>query len=588
MWLPFLASLLLGVSAGSWLAFVLVLAGLVYELVKNKSGVREAREEARGALLVLRKERGAQLVLLFFLVLAALLGYVYYTHSFEQKADGLYSGGYAWGDMAFHATLASSFLYGENLPLPYYPVYAGQPLGYPFLSDFLASTLGALGGGLGFAFWASAWLAVVVFCLLAYSLANSWLGKRRFAALAVIALFLLSGGLGFLKFFDGLSNGGAFNSLVLAEDYGKPTDGGIDYSNMLNSILLPARSALFGMVLAIASLLLLTRAVDNGLKNKRELVAAGVLGGLVPLVHTHSFLALSFVAVVYAVLFHKGEWKKWAWFFVPLALLALPQVIWSAQQLAASTSSFLRVHTGWLSNAAGVEAWLVYWARNAGAFIVLLIPAALFAPRRVQKLAAPLLALFVIGNLFAFQPYVYDNIKLFAYFQLAGAVLVALMLAKLWEKRAVWKVVALALLVLCTLSGGLAMAREVQLSWVMVNSEGVAFAEQVRASTEPGAIFLTGSEHTHPVPVLAGRTILLGYKGWLWTHGISYSQREQDVAEIYRGGSNARALLQKYEVSYVVVGPPERREFGNLNPEFFEQNFEKALQVGGYILYRVS
>lgn len=588
LWLPLITSLPLGLSIGIPLAFVIVLGLLIYELSMGKIGAKFGSETS-GALTRLQNDRSAQLTALCLAVLLLFGTLLFYTHWFEAKPDGLYSAGNAWGDSAFHASLASSFLNGDNLHSLQYPVYAGWPLGYPFVSDFLAAALQWLGMDIGASFWASASLAFIIFCILTYSLGREWLGaQHQSAALGTIAMFLLSGGIGGYFLLASMMQGAQIGPLLLNTDYANQHSLGIDYTNIFNSLFLPARTALFGMALGAAVLLLLSRAVSRKDLDRNGLLAAGILAGTLPLVHTHTALAVYFVSACYFVMFKPGRWKEWAWYFVPMAILALPQIVWSSHQLVASGTSFLRMHLGWMSDAPSIEAWVVYWLANAGPFLLLAIAGWFAADARLKRLSAPLLALFVVSNLIVFQPFVYDNIKLLAYFQLGGSILAAGLLVKIVHWHKLGNTAAIALFTLCIFTGAVVMAREVQLSSQLVDNSGVEFARLVASHTSPQSVILTSSDHNHPVPMLAGRTIVLGYKGWLWTHGIAYSQRERDVKEIYAGTARARELLAAYNVSYVVIGPNERNEFPALNEAYFQQSYTPVLRSGQYALYQVT
>jgi len=37
-------------------------------------------------------------------------------------------------------------------------------------------------------------------------------------------------------------------------------------------------------------------------------------------------------------------------------------------------------------------------------------------------------------------------------------------------------------------------------------------------NTSPTALFVVADEHNSPIPTLAGRRVLIGYAGWLWTY----------------------------------------------------------------------
>jgi hypothetical protein len=125
-----------------------------------------------------------------------------------------------------------------------------------------------------------------------------------------------------------------------------------------------------------------------------------------------------------------------------------------------------------------------------------------------------------------------------------------------------WGIV-LSLLLTSTLvaTGGLSVYREVRLHSLMFSTEDLQLAKYVREQTPKDAIFLTSDRHNHPIPCLAGRRIVMGYRGWLWTHGIDYHSRERDVLEIYKGSSQMDNLLKQYYASYVLLERNRAKEF---------------------------
>jgi uncharacterized membrane protein len=72
---------------------------------------------------------------------------------------------------------------------------------------------------------------------------------------------------------------------------------------------------------------------------------------------------------------------------------------------------------------------------------------------------------------------------------------------------------------------------------------------------------LTTDQHNHVVPMLTGRAVVMGYRGWLWTHGIDYHRLERDVARMFVPDVDAPQLFARYGVTHVYVGPGERRTY---------------------------
>ena len=85
----------------------------------------------------------------------------------------------------------------------------------------------------------------------------------------------------------------------------------------------------------------------------------------------------------------------------------------------------------------------------------------------------------------------------------------------------------------------------------------MAFGHRIRAVTPPGSIVLHAPTYNSEV-FLAGRRSVLGYPGHTWSQGLDAGTREEDIRAIYAGAPDAAALLSRYGVGYVLVGPRER------------------------------
>ena len=138
-------------------------------------------------------------------------------------------------------------------------------------------------------------------------------------------------------------------------------------------------------------------------------------------------------------------------------------------------------------------------------------------------------------------------------------------------------------------SGALSLAQSLPPqgpTFTWFSQEDQVLADAVRRSTDPHAVFLTGDQVTNPIPDLAGRPVLMSYRGWLWTYGIGYAKRESDIAQMYIGAPDALALLHRYGVNYVLVGPEELSTW-HADPGFFDRQFLLLTQTEHYRVYVV-
>jgi len=113
----------------------------------------------------------------------------------------------------------------------------------------------------------------------------------------------------------------------------------------------------------------------------------------------------------------------------------------------------------------------------------------------------------------------------------------------------------------------------------------VRFAEVVKDQTQPRSTVIHAPVHNTPV-FLTGRRSLMGYPGHIWTHGLDFGPRQDEIKRIYSGASDASALLAKYDVDYAVVGPLEKSVMP-VNEQFFSR-YQKVGQAGEYRLYKIK
>jgi hypothetical protein len=549
------------------------------------------------------------------LVSAPVYWRLFSTHTFAQGEGGVYSGGSAWYDLSFHAALATSFLHGENFPPAYTPL-AGEPLLYPFLPDFHAAALMAAGLSMRAAFlWTALPLALAATGLF-YSFA---LRVTRGAASATLAtaLFLLNGGLGFWNLFQDWrrSGRGLFEFWgALDVNYANDWSRGIHWTNLVTDTFLPQRAALYGLP---AGLMILTLfaiiwhksdppAVAGGSALRGEpatgdtdppataggsdrpvpacdaalLFAAGVLTGLLPLFHTHTYVAVGLVSVF---LFLMRPRRAWLAFWAPAVLLAAPQLLELARHAAGG--GVVRLQPGWMGSDA--PSFAVYMLRNFGVPLLLALPAWLAAPRVWKTFYIAFALLFAFALVVVVSPNVFDNGKLTYYWHALNSVLVArwlVSLARARRLRLLTAPLAVLLALLSVLTGVAALQAESRASARLFTDADLEVARFIREQTPPHALFLTAPDFNQPALCLAGRPVLRGPTAWLWGHGYEFRAREADVRRIYAGASDAFDLLRYYGVDYVYLGGAERDAL-KANVGFFDANFPMAYRGDGVTVY---
>lgn len=283
-WLPALLAFFLGFTLNAHLLAIL-LASLLTALA-----VVLARKRGRFPPLALDRLRGLLDHGSLAAVLALWLFFCFLVfHSFRWADGRVFSSQATYGDMAMHLSFITSLARQGVFP-PNYSLLPGVRLSYPFLSDSISSSLYLVGGDLRLAYCLPMFLAgaQVMFggWLLLWELTGR--GKRGFLAWA---LFFFNGGLGLIYFLQPGSLSRIFTGF-----YQTPTnltEKNVRWVNVVVDMLLPQRATLFGWAVLLPALYLLCRAVFSGERGLFPVV--GALAGALPMIHTHSFLALALV-----------------------------------------------------------------------------------------------------------------------------------------------------------------------------------------------------------------------------------------------------------------------------------------------------
>jgi len=508
-------------------------------------------------------------------------GYLFTNQGLVTQGAGFYA------DWAAHLTYAGSFAFGHNFP-PQFPVDPGHPLAYPFMIDLLAAALVPMGTSLTSALVLTSGLLALAFPAVMYLAALRFLGDRVGSALAVL-VFVLSGGFGFLQLLDKVRRAGLVALLQSHQFYTQDPSDNIQWLNPVLAWILPQRSVLFGFSIALLVMAMLWMALrrEDGGADWGPFVFTGAVAGLTPLFHLHAYGTVVALAGFWALFSPR---RQWAGFFIPALVLGLPAVLWMARGGAAS----IHQQVWWLANTGGHQDGPVwFWLKNTS----LLVPAMAVAflwrsvlPARVGLYLAPIWLWFLVPNFLVFQPWDWDNTKFFAYWALFGALPVGALLASLLRRGLPSRTTAYALAALLMLSGALDLGRALDsrsASALFISSNGLQVAAWAREHTSPTSLFLVAPVHNDPIPTLAGRRVVVGYPGWLWTYGLAdWATRSHDAEVMLKGGPTTPDLLRRYRVDYVVLGPEDAAIQGS-NAAYFDQIAERVYSNGDYTVYRV-
>ncbi|HEX6488149.1 MAG TPA: hypothetical protein VF137_04630 [Candidatus Dormibacteraeota bacterium] len=585
--------LLLGLGLIMGFGLATVCAALILVAAAGAAGFATHRADAAAAVAAARERwladprtPGHPWPLLAVLAVAWPYAVHLLSQVYVQQADGLYAGYVnVWGDWGAHLAYAGSFAYGQNFP-PELPVDPGNHFLYPFMADLLSASLVPFGSSLPSALVQGSGYLGLAFPAVMYLAGRRLIGGRLAPALAVF-VFAASGGIGFVYWFQALSQHGLAALQHIPREYTLDRDLNFQWLDPVLAYLLPQRSTLFGfgLVLVVMALLISAREVRSWV----PYAFAGVIAGATPWFHVPAYGTMIALALFW-VLFDRR--RHWLAFFVPALAFGLPALAW----LWPPGATPLRLQLGWMAGMDGHhDNPLAFWFLNLGLFIPVLLVAQFWKAVPLGAFRwrfAPLWLWFLVPNAVLLTMWEWDNTKFFIFWALFGAFLVAALVAHLMQRGAVGRVGGGALLVLLCLSGLLDQARATDLSqnkFQFVDSNGQQVAAWVRANTPARAIFLTSTNHNEPVAALGGRRVVLGYPGWLWTYQITdFYRKENDVNTMLQGGPGAAALAQRYHVAYVVIGPQELGQPFQASLGFWRDHGSVVYNNGEYTVFRVS
>ena len=429
-----------------------------------------------------------------------------------------------YGDLPLHWTYVRYLANGARF-WPENPIATGVRLRYPFGVDLFTALFAQLGASLPGLLMT---LGVFASALAAIAL-HAW--GRAFA----VAAFLFSGGLVALLSMGGLATG-------------------IDESwkNLFLALYVPQRGFLFALP---AGLLLLASGRDHLLRGERGLPAwlFGLLWGVLPLFHLHTFLFVSLVVGIWAAAGHRirPALPALAWAILPAA--------WGVYQVSDGfrAAGLVWWKPGWTM---GGQNPLVFFAVNFGLFLPLAVWALARGLReRSEHLLTlgPGLALFAALFFVMLAPWDWDNTKVMLWcYLLVLPGLEALVLARL---RVPVRAAVLVGLLLPGVVVVLLASREPKPRIEILNLAETDGVCRALAGLPAGDRVATVPTFNHPV-ALCGHPLVAGYAGHLWSHGIAARSIQRDLEGLLGGEPDWVERAERVRAKLLFWGAREARE----------------------------
>ena len=455
----FILALFLGLTPLT-LSLTAALLATSFLLLKSQQRRNQLNSDINQAIQAIsraasRPDRWALIYFLFYGGVAVVTWLVFSRAIFE-KPDGIYTGVLNnYGDLPFHLSVITGFAFGQNFP-PEDPTFAGVRFTYPFITDFISAMFVRAGASLRDSMFIENWILGIALVGVLHRFGQQ-LVRNRTAAILTPVLVILNGGFGWTQLFSDVNKGegGVFQVLThIKHSYTilPEVAEGYRWGNAVTSLLVPQRGFLLGIPLAVIVFTqwwIASRSDADGreegkskkVKSKKEerqerrleaaartsgragstvatfspfpfsfflspsarrMLAAGLVAGLLPLVHAHSFIAVMLVAaclipwiywrgwaaygttalvalLVYSVAIYYGVFsasfakvaipclvlglsvslfwllpgshlRLWVCFFVLALGIGGPQILWSTHNSAVKMESFLAWEFGWDSD----------------------------------------------------------------------------------------------------------------------------------------------------------------------------------------------------------------------------------------------
>lgn len=519
------------------------------------------------------------------------------SYQFPTEDGAWYSNANAWGDGPLHVAFIDQFAHGNTLDLTS-PVYKKAPLAYPIMPDFWSGVLMRTTDSWAIGLTVPSLLVMLSLLQLLFSFANRLLVSAR-AALFSWLMIVFSGSLyAGIKMTEALIRGGidGYHSFI---GVSIPFSTGENYLNFIHSHPLPQRAYLFGMPLLI---IVFTGVLEiyrhqSIKKEKRPKtytmpILLGMLGGLLPLVHTHSFyvlLGLLMLMTVWLLVLKKKLPREWLVMLGCLAVVALPQLLW--QFGTTFYPGFSHWIFGWMMTNFQQEhndIWPWYWLRNIGWLFVMIVFGWFWLWR--QRVASEVwliyvagVAIFFIANAYVFQPTYWDNMKFFEYALWFIMLASALVFAR-WSRNKVGLIATSMLMASLMFTGFYTLVLSgPQLTFELLSADDVRFGTSLREQINQSNFVLTTGRHNHPATMLGGAKSLVLFDGWYNLYGDKWTQTIQDRETMLRGGQGSKELIDQYKLTHAIFSEQETIR-GFTNKAFFDAHYKLiSYQYGWYV-----
>lgn len=538
-----------------------------------------------------------------------------------------------YGDIPFHMTEVSKFAFEKKFDFNE-PIFNGERMRYSFLINLISGVLLHFSQRWYMAMQLPAMIFMTLATVFTFVIYKKFL-KSSWAAVIAVVVFLFGAGFGanwhiqnYLANYANHSLGGFINYLVnntastiTKYDAVFPQQN-ITWGAPLSLVFLHQRSFFFGIFNFALFVYVLEKWLKSP-KNNAWTIMLGILVGVSPLGHFHTFIAMGLTLLVTgtAAIIQKNLQliKRLALLAVIIFLMSIPQIIYlvAGNTSAITQGSFLKFRFGWMVEptigsikfdahsglfGGSILPFFNFLLLNFGVILPIFVMGGIliaFGRRSFKQQFNDIswwwfcgAAMFLAVQLIRFQPWDYDNNKILVYFQFfAAPVFVAFFVWILKNRKILGSILFFIFLTLATYSGFIDQIPRFLVPFdklpIIFDTDAIAASNFVKNNIAEGQNIITSSTHLNPVSSLAGRPVLVGYPGWLWTRGISYGKREQDLKLFYSDPVSWKFIADSYEGKYAVIDPAAMVDWHAARGTF-DDNFMLVYQNSKYKIYKLG
>jgi hypothetical protein len=457
------------------------------------------------------------------------------------------------GDLPLHLTYIRYFARGAKF-WPENPIYSGVPLHYPAGIDIFNALLKLAGCD---DFRALIWVGLAGSALTCYSL-------LRWGGWFVVLGFLCNSGLVGWKF--------VHHYAWRFQDYQQD----VDWKSIPLSMFVTQRGLLYAIP---AGLLLMAVWRAQWFREPDEpepavrmpLWVQVALYGTMPLFHLHTFMFLSAVLGWWIVLGRPGTRLRYEvvdlllWAVFPATVCV--SLVTGLFQRGHSAAGVVHLKPGWLQ---GDQEFFRYWFMNFGILPLLALALLAWAVMRYRESAKsqnafafvfPSLSVFAVACVVMFAPWEWDNMKIMIWAYMGILPFLHEMLLEIPGLAGI-PVRAVCYIMLffsgfVSLVGGLDGSHTGYQIAKRSELEPVGFAVRF---LPPDSTFAGWPTYNHPL-LLNGCKMVEGYAGHLFSHGIDYEARDQQLRTMMNGAPEWRTIADTLHIRYLYWGEMEEKGY---------------------------